>query len=68
MAEGFAHDGPGGGMMPTFSLVDLSEEFDPFSRLDAALEHPTYAAFVQLVVDDGVGLGPSLDLPGLDFG
>ena len=64
MAEGFAHYGPGGCVMAAFALVDFSEEFDPFSQLDATLEHATYAAFVKLVVDDGVGLGPSLDLPG----
>ena len=52
--------------MAALALVDLSEELDPFSRLDAPLEYATYAAFVQLVVDDGVSLGPSLDLPGQD--
>jgi hypothetical protein len=46
MAEGFAHDGSRGGMMPTLSLVDLSEELDPFSWLYVALEHPTYDVFV----------------------
>jgi hypothetical protein len=46
MAEVFAHNGSGVGMMSTLSLVDLSEEFDPFSRLYAALEYPTYVAFV----------------------
>ena len=52
--------------MSALSLVDLPEELYPFSQLDAPLEHPTYAAFVQLVVDDCIGLGPSLNLPGLD--
>ena len=66
MPEGFAYDGSGGGVMSALSLVDLPEELYPFSRLDAPLEHPTYAAFVQLVVDDCVGLGPSLNLPGSD--
>lgn len=66
MPKGFAYYGSGGGVVPTFSLMDFSEEFYPFIRLDAPLEHPTYAAFVQLVVDDCVGLGPSLNLPGLD--
>lgn len=52
--------------MSALSLMDPPEECYPFSRLDAPLEHPTYVAFVQLVVDDYIGLGPSLNLPGLD--
>jgi hypothetical protein len=67
MAEGFAHDGSRGGVIPALSLVDLSQELDPFIRLYVAPEHPTYAAFVQLVVDDSVGLGTSLDFPGSDL-
>ena len=53
--------------MAAFALVDLLEEDAPLSWLDAALEDAAYAALVQLVVDDGEGLGAALDLPGQDL-
>ena len=48
--------------MPAFALVDVFESAAAFSRLDAALKDAGRAAFVELVVDDGVGLGATQDL------
>ena len=54
-------------MVATLALVDFFEQLSSFSRVDAALVHTRDAALVEVVVDDGVGVGSTLDLPGQDL-
>ena len=49
--------------MAAFSLVDVLEQAESLLPVDAALEDAAHTAFVQFVVDDGVGAGAALDLP-----
>jgi 3,4-dihydroxy-2-butanone 4-phosphate synthase len=65
--KGLGHEGSRGSVVPALALVDVAQDLEPFGRLDAALEHAGCAALDELVVDDAVGGGPALHLPGLDF-
>ena len=53
--------------MATLSLVYVLEETATFFRVDAALVDAGDTALVELVVDDGVGMGLALDLPSQDL-
>ena len=50
--------------MAAFALMDFSENLDPFFLAYVALEYARDTAFVQFVVDDGVGTYSAFDLPG----
>ena len=65
MAKGLGHQGPHGGVIGALALVDVSEDFLPFLRLDAMLKNASCVAANQLTVDNGVGGGSALDLSGL---
>ena len=54
-------------MVAALSLVDALKQPASFCRLDAALVDAGYAALVQLVVDDGVALGVTQHLSGLQL-
>ena len=54
-------------MVTTIARVDVVEDAASFFGLHAAQEHASGAAFVELVVDDGVSAGASNHLPGLDL-
>ena len=49
-------------MVATLALVDFLEQPATFSRVDAALVHARDAGLAELIVDDGVGVGSTLDL------
>ena len=54
---------PRGRVVAAFPLVDVLEQAESLLPADAALEKAAHTAFVQLIVDDGVGTGAALDLP-----
>jgi hypothetical protein len=51
----------------TLPLMDLCEELDALLLADAALVYATHAALLEFLVDDGVFLSSTLDLPGHDL-
>ena len=55
VVERLGHQGSGGGMMPTLTLVYVSEDILPLFLFDGALEHASHATPNQLAIDDGVG-------------
>jgi hypothetical protein len=67
MAESFGNEGSGGGMVATFTLVDVSEDSNALLRLKVMLEDASRAAPDELSIDDRVCSRPALHLPGQDF-
>jgi hypothetical protein len=54
-------------VVPALPLMYLSQQFDPFLRLDALLEDSRYAALVQFTIDDGVCQRTTLKSPSFCF-
>ena len=54
-------------MMTAVAGVDVIEDAASFFGLHAAPEHAGGAAFVELVVDDGIGATAANHLPSLDL-
>ena len=52
-------------MVATLSLMDVEQHFLALLGINTSLEHSGNTPLVQLLVDDGIGLGSSLNLPGL---
>ena len=64
MEEGFCYDGSGGGVVATFTLVNVSEDLHALLWLHAALINAGHALPGELLVGDGVGACSVLDLWG----
>src|SRR4051812_19708600 len=54
-------------VVPALALVDVEEDLLPFFRINVALEHAGHVAMNQLVINDAIGGGMALDLPGQVF-
>ena len=54
-------------MVTAVARVDVIEDAASFFGLHAVQEHVGGPAFVELVVDDGIGAGTMNNLPGLDL-
>jgi hypothetical protein len=54
MAECLSYEGSGGGVMPTFTFVDLSWYLDSVHLGYAFHEHSQSTLLVDLAIDDGV--------------
>ena len=67
MPESFVGDCAGRCMMVALSLMDIPEQLLALVGVNAALEDSCDASPVQLLIDDGEGLGSALDLPCLHF-
>ena len=57
----------GRGVMTALSLMDISENLCPFFWFNTALKDGCHTPLVQLMVDNGEGLGSPLDLSGRDL-
>ena len=60
--EGLVGDGASRCVMATLSFLDVPEQFFALVGVNAALEDSRDALPVQLLVDDGEGLGAALNL------
>ena len=54
-------------MVTAFALMNVLEDFDPFFLAYATLEDARDATLVELVVNDSVRTGSTLDLPSGQF-
>ena len=64
MTKSLGNEGSGSSMVATFTLMDVLEDGHALLRLYTALEDASRAAFDKFSVDDCVGGGPALHLPG----
>ena len=64
MAESFGYEGPGGGMVAAFALMDIPEDFHALLWFHAALKDAGHTPSCEFLVDDGIGAYSALDLSG----
>ena len=67
MAKCFGHDGSRCCVVSTLALVDFFEQPAAFFWVYAALVDARDVALIELFVNDGVGVGSTLDLPSQDL-
>ena len=63
LSKDFGYEGPGSGVMPAITFVDLSKYLNAFLLRNALLKYSIGASLVELSIDYCVGLCSSYDLP-----